>query len=108
MDLQAFGAILMHPSFAGFIGSLLSLRWAGPSWSERGFFLAGGMACALYVVPVLTQFMGIYSPIGKPAWALVAGLIGMNLCIKAVDWLKEADMPEIIDALSSLLGALKG
>lgn len=89
--------LAQSPAVAGTVGSLLSLRWVpGNSWGARGFSFACGMALVIWGVPYAVDFMGITSKAGPPAFGLLAGLLGMNLITKAVEYVAETKLGEII------------
>ena len=91
--------LAQSPAIAGTVGSLLSLRWVpGNSWASRGFSFTCGMALVIWGVPYAVEVMGITSKAGPPVFGLFAGLLGMNLITKAVDYMAETALGQLVSS----------
>lgn len=92
--------ILFHPSFAGLLGSIISLRFAkAQTIKDKFLHILAGMACVWYVAPIISAFLNIQSVIGKPGFGFIVGLLGIDLIVKFLEWFKAADLAEIISVI---------
>lgn len=96
---KAWG-LLVTPEGAGAVGSLISLRWApGESMIGKITSIAGGFAFAIYLVPLLTEYMEIKSARAPLALAFIGGLVGMNLLAKGWIFAQSIDFHELLNVL---------
>jgi hypothetical protein len=85
------------PAAAGTVGALLSLRWVpGNSWGTKAFSFSGSMAVVIFAVPWALDVMSVTSKSAPPAFGLIAGLLGMNLLTKAVDYVAQTQLGDLI------------
>lgn len=89
--------VAQSPAFAGTAGALLSLRWVpGNSWKAKAFSFSGSMAVVIWCVPWALESMGVTSKAAPPAFGLMAGLLGMNLLSKAVEYVLATSLGEMV------------
>lgn len=85
------------PEAAGVLGSLISLRWTpGDTWFLRLTGFAGGIGFAMFIAPLLIEYMEIKSQKGPLAFAFIGGLIGMNLLVKTVEFIRDIDSQSLM------------
>lgn len=111
--LSEIEPIVLHPSFAGLIGSILSLydfrseipkteRWnKAPSTLDKLLRILAGMACVWYIAPLLSSLLSISTSFGKPAFGFFIGFVGIDLLLKFLDWFKKTDFIEILSMIRS-------
>jgi hypothetical protein len=100
--------VAMHPSTAGLVGSLMSMKLAGPTRGEKLFCALSGIVCAIYALPALFDLMGVHLATVRTLLGLVSGLLGMHVLVRTVEWGKTADWPEIAAAASNFFTVLRG
>ena len=90
--------VVQHPAVAGVVGSLLSLKWVpGDSWGERLFSFGCGMGAVLFLVPAAIGYFEVKALWAPPAFGFMAGILGINLVSKSVDYVRAVDFGAILD-----------
>lgn len=85
------------PTFAGVVGSLLSLRWApGDHWREKVVSFVCGMAFAVFAAPSLIDAMAVKWANAQSLFAFLMGLLGMNLVAKFFEFLRTTSLADLI------------
>lgn len=89
--------IAQSPATAGTVGALLSLRWVpGNTWGTKAFSFAGSMAVVIWGVPWVLEVMSVTSKAAPPAFGLIAGLLGMNIITKGVEYVAQTRLGDLI------------
>ena len=89
---------LIRPEVSGAAGATLGLLNApGTTLRERVFNFMAGVCCAAFLAPVIDQYYNITSKSQTTAIAFVVGLLGMNLVAKAIDYLRQTSVSDLIN-----------
>lgn len=105
----ALEALRSHTSpeqVAGFVGVLLSLRYA-KKLSDVFFYLLGGVACVVFLAPWLVEQLDIDNVPAKIALYLIFGLVGLDLLTKFVDWVKSSNFWTVVWTIVDVLRGMR-
>ena len=88
---------VIRPEVSGIAGAFLGLlNTPGATLRERVFNFLAGVSCAAFLAPSLDQYYNITSKSQTTAIAFVVGLLGMNLVAKAIDYLRQTSVSDLI------------
>ena len=82
--------------FGGFIGSVLSLRFAGPiSRLEKVFMVAGGTSAATFITPIFSAYLDVKGSTEYGIGFLI-GVYGMSAMAELYKLLQSGELLKII------------
>lgn len=88
---------VVRPEFSGPAGALLGLLNApGKTMRERAFNLGAGLSVAVFLSPVVDSYFNVTTRNQQTAVAFVIGLLGMNLVAKAIDYVRQTSVSDIL------------
>jgi len=84
------------PLFAGFIGSVISLKWIpGKGFLGRLFNLCAGLAIVRYAAPVVVDVFNVQTDSIDRLMAFVIGMFGVNLASQISTGIKKTEFAAI-------------
>lgn len=89
-DVETPQRVLGWPETVGFIGALVSLRWApGAGFFVRAWNVLCGWSAAVYVTPPLVHWLGLARLHGADlGGAFIVGAFGMNIMAATIEWVR--------------------
>lgn len=94
---------VLRPETAGTVGAIAALfRAPGDNLRERAFNLTVGLGVAWFVAPGICEYFGMASKNGRMAVAFVVGLVGMNLAVKAMEYVKDTPFGSMLGLVRRL------
>lgn len=91
-----FERLVAHQNTAGFLGSLLSLQWAGEGWKTKLFSFACGTAAWAYIAPAMVVYLGVQTTGVPHLVSLMCGMFGMRAATRAVEAFDKVDIADWI------------
>lgn len=98
MDFD-FPKIAASPLTAGAFGSMIGLKFIpGLLWIDRFANFCSGMACSIYVAPIISEVLGLTTIPKQNGLAFLMGLFSVSITAAIIDGIRNVKVADIIDS----------